>query len=111
MYSPGSHTGGSKLEKYLISERADQSAIRQEKMSGTIRSTVEKERIMTIAKVIEVLAEGTTFEAAVDAAVSEAGDTVRGIKHVYIEGIQALVEDDKVTKYRVDAKVTFLVEG
>jgi flavin-binding protein dodecin len=66
---------------------------------------------MTIAKVIEVLAEGKTIEAAVDAAVTEAADTVRGIKHVYIEGIQALVEEDKVTKYRVDAKVTFLVEG
>lgn len=66
---------------------------------------------MTIAKVIEVLAEGSSIEAAVDAAVSEAGLSVRGIKHVYVEGIQAIVEDDKVTKYRVNAKVTFIIEN
>lgn len=66
---------------------------------------------MTIAKVIEVLAEGSSIEGAVEAAVSEAGETVRGIKHVYVEGIQALVEDDKVTKYRVNAKVTFIIES
>jgi flavin-binding protein dodecin len=67
--------------------------------------------MMTIAKVIEVLAEGSSFEAAVEAAVSEAAETVRGIKHVYVEGIQALVEDDKVVKYRINAKLTFLIEG
>jgi flavin-binding protein dodecin len=67
--------------------------------------------MMTIAKVIEVLAEGSSFEAAMEAAVSEAAETVRGIKHVYVEGIQALVEDDKVVKYRINAKLTFLIEG
>lgn len=66
---------------------------------------------MTIAKVIEVLAEGSSIEAAVEAAVSEAGQTVRGIKHVYVEAIQAIVEDDKITKYRVNAKVTFVIES
>ncbi|MCH7587410.1 MAG: dodecin domain-containing protein [Chloroflexi bacterium] len=66
---------------------------------------------MTIAKVIEVLAEGSSIEAAVEAAVSEAGQTVRGIKHVYVEAIQAIVENDKITKYRVNAKVTFVIES
>jgi flavin-binding protein dodecin len=70
----------------------------------------EKEVAMSIAKVIEVLAEGDSFEAAVQSAVSDAADTVRGIKHVYVEGVQALVEDDKVVKYRVNAKLTFVVE-
>ena len=65
---------------------------------------------MSLAKVIEILAEGTTIEKAVEAAVKEASDTVRNIKHVYVEGIQALVEDTKITKYRVNVKVTFVVE-
>jgi dodecin len=65
---------------------------------------------MSIAKAIEVLAEGGGIEAGVQLAVSEAAETVRGIKHVYVEGVQALVEGDVVVKYRVNAKLTFVVE-
>jgi flavin-binding protein dodecin len=65
---------------------------------------------MAIAKVIEILAEGSGIEEAVQAAVSEAAETVRGIKHVYIQDVQAVVADDKVVKYRVNAKLTFVVE-
>ena len=42
---------------------------------------------MSIAKVIEVLAEGDNIEAAIQSAVTEAADTVRGIKHVYVESV------------------------
>ncbi len=66
---------------------------------------------MSIAKVIEVLAEGDSIEAAIQSAVTEAAETVRGIKHVYVEGVQAIVEDDEVVKYRVNAKLTFVVEA
>ena len=66
---------------------------------------------MSIAKVIEVLAEGDSIEAAIQSAVTEAGETVRGIKHVYVDGVQAIVEDDEVVKYRVNAKLTFVVEA
>jgi flavin-binding protein dodecin len=65
---------------------------------------------MSIAKVVEVLAEGPSIEAAIQSAVSEAAETVRGIKHVYVEGVQAIVKDDEVVKYRVNAKLTFVVE-
>ncbi len=66
---------------------------------------------MSIAKVIEVLAEGDSIEAAIQTAVTEASETVRGIKHVYVEGVQAIVEDNQVVKYRVDAKLTFVVDA
>lgn len=65
---------------------------------------------MSLAKVIEVIAEGKTIELAVDAAVKEASDSVRNIKSIFIEGIQALVDDSKVTKYRVNVKVTFVLD-
>jgi flavin-binding protein dodecin len=65
---------------------------------------------MSIAKVIEVLAEGDSIEGAIQTAVSEAAETVRGIKHVYVEGVQAMVKDDEVVRYRVNAKLTFVVE-
>ena len=66
---------------------------------------------MSIAKVIEVLAEGSSIEEAVQAAVSEAAETVHGIEHVYVEHVQALVQDDQVVKYRINAKLTFVVDS
>lgn len=66
---------------------------------------------MSLAKVIEVLAEGDTIESAVQSAVDEAGETVRDIKHVYVNEVQALVEDGRVNRYRVNCKVTFVVDN
>ena len=65
---------------------------------------------MSIAKVIEILAEGDSIEAAIESAISEASMTVRDIKHVYVEHIQAIVEDNQIQTYRVNAKVTFVVQ-
>ena len=65
---------------------------------------------MAIVKVIEVLSEGKTIEKAVDSAVKDAGKTVRNIKNVYVQDIQAIVVSDKVSKYRINAKISFLVE-
>lgn len=65
---------------------------------------------MSIAKVIEILAEGDSIEAAIESAVSEASRTVRDIKHVYVEHIQAIVENNQIQTYRINAKVTFVVE-
>lgn len=65
---------------------------------------------MSIAKVIEVLAEGSSIEEAVESAVRHASSSVRNIKNVYIEGMQAIVDDNQVQKYRINAKVTFIVE-
>ena len=49
---------------------------------------------MSLAKVIEIIAEGKTIEGAIEAGVKEASNTVRNIKHVYVEGIQALIADN-----------------
>jgi flavin-binding protein dodecin len=65
---------------------------------------------MAIVKVIEVLSEGQSIENAVDAAVKDAGKTVRNIKSVYIQDIQALVKSDEVDRYRINAKISFVVD-
>ena len=66
---------------------------------------------MSIVKVIEVLAEGDSIEAAIQTAVTEAAETVRGIKHIYVDNVQAIVEDNQVVRYRVNAKLTFVVDA
>lgn len=65
---------------------------------------------MPVAKVIEVKAEGDTIEAAVEQAVAGASKSVRNIQSVWVKDFQAKVENGKVSHYRVDTKVTFLVD-
>jgi hypothetical protein len=69
-----------------------------------------KEDVMAIVKVIELLAEGKDMEDAVQAAITEAAKTVRNIKNVNVQNIQAIVENNKVARYRLDVKVSFVVE-
>jgi len=65
---------------------------------------------MSLAKVIEVISEGETVEAAVENAVKQASKTVQNIKGVYVKHINAVVEDGNITIYRVNTKVTFVLE-
>lgn len=65
--------------------------------------------IMSVAKVIEILAEGDTIEAATESAVEEASKTVDNIQNVYVDDYRAIVRDGEIQAYRVDAKVTFVV--
>lgn len=66
---------------------------------------------MAMLKVIEVLAESSeSWEDAAQNAVNQAGQSVRGIKSIYIENLEATVEGTKITSYRVNAKISFLLE-
>lgn len=67
---------------------------------------------MSMLKVIEVLAESDkSWEDAAQTAVRDAAKSVRGIKSIYLENIEATVEDGKINKYRINAKISFLLEG
>ncbi|MEZ4588585.1 MAG: dodecin family protein [Gemmatimonadales bacterium] len=64
----------------------------------------------SIVKVIEVIAQSKKgFDDAVQNAVTEASKTVKGIKSVWVDNLSAEVEDGKVTRYRVNAKLSFVV--
>lgn len=67
---------------------------------------------MTMLKVIEVLAEsGSSWEDAAQQAVKNASQTVRGVRSIYIKDFEAQVENEKITSYRINAKITFSLEG
>lgn len=67
---------------------------------------------MTMIKVIEVLAQSDkSWEDAARQAVEEASKTVKDIKSIYIENLEAVVEDGKITTFRINAKVSFLLQG
>jgi len=66
---------------------------------------------MAVVNVIELLAESEeSWEDAVRQAVAEATKTLRGISSVYVKEFQATVENNKVKNFRVNVKVSFVLE-
>ena len=64
-----------------------------------------------IVKVIEVMSESSkSWEDAAQNVVSEASKTLRNIRSLYVKEFTATVEGNKITSYRVNAKVTFEME-
>ncbi len=64
-----------------------------------------------LLKVIEVLSESEkSWEDAAQQAVTNAAKTLKGIKSIYIENFEAKVEDTRIVKYSVNAKVSFMLK-
>lgn len=66
---------------------------------------------MAVAKVIEITAESaTSFDDAVKAGVAKASETVNNIKGAWVKEMKATVEGGEIVAYRVDLKITFVLE-
>jgi flavin-binding protein dodecin len=62
-------------------------------------------------KVIEVLAESDkSWEDAAAQAVVRASKSVHGIKSIYIKDMEAKVENNKITQYRINANISFMLD-
>lgn len=65
---------------------------------------------MSVMKVIEVLAQSDkSWEDAAQQALKEASKSVRNIRSLYVENMQAVVDDGRL-QYRLDAKISFAVD-
>jgi len=66
---------------------------------------------MPVAKVLELSSSSPeSFEDAVRQGIAKAGKSVHGIKGAWIKEQQVVVKDNEVTEYRVDMKVTFILD-
>lgn len=66
---------------------------------------------MSVAKIIEISAESTkSFEDAIQDGITRASKTIHNIKGAWVKEQQVLVENGKVALYRVDLKVTFVLD-
>jgi flavin-binding protein dodecin len=66
---------------------------------------------MSVAKVTEITATSTKgFEEAVKAGINRAAKTLKNVRGAWIKGFKVEVENGKVRTYRVDMKVTFVLE-
>ena len=65
----------------------------------------------SIVKVIEVIAESDqSWEQAAQDALTHASRTIRNIKSIYVEDLQGVVSNNKITHYRLNAKISFVIE-
>lgn len=66
---------------------------------------------MSVARVTEIKSSSTkSFDDAVREGVSRAAKTLKNIKSAWVENQEVIVDDGKVTEYRVQLKVTFILE-
>ena len=65
---------------------------------------------MSVLKVIEIMASSEkSWEDAAAAAVKTTAKTVKEIRSVYIQDMSAVVSKNKITEYRVNARISFEV--
>lgn len=65
---------------------------------------------MSVARHTEITASGPTIEQAISQGVERATKTLKNVKQIWIKEITAKVENDRVTDYRVDMKVSFVLD-
>ena len=66
---------------------------------------------MSVAKIIEISAESTkSFEDAIVQGINRASKTVHGFKSAWLKEQHVVIEKGKVALYRVDLKVTFVLD-
>lgn len=66
---------------------------------------------MSVAKIIEISAESpTSFEDAIREGIERAGKTINNIKGAWVEDHLVDVENNRIVKFRVHLKVTFVLE-
>ena len=66
---------------------------------------------MSVAKVSEIIASSSkSFDDAVAKGVKRASKTLKGVTSAWVQDQQVVVEDGKVKEYRVNLKVTFILQ-
>ena len=66
---------------------------------------------MSVVKVIEVLSDSKiSWEDAAQQAVAKASKTIHNVKSIYIKDHSAKVENNKIVSYRINAKISFVLD-
>lgn len=66
---------------------------------------------MAIAKVVEVNSSSAkSFEDAIQTGITKVTETVKNVQGAWINEQKVIIKDNKITEYRVNLKISFLVE-
>jgi dodecin len=66
---------------------------------------------MAIAKIVEVNSSSTkSFEDAIQTGIAKVTETVKNVQGAWINEQKVIVKDNKISEYRVNLKISFLVD-
>ena len=66
---------------------------------------------MSVVKVIELSGQSSqSYEDAVRQAMERAARTLRNIRSVWVKEFEAVVENDRVTQFQANVKISFLLD-
>lgn len=65
---------------------------------------------MSIARHTEISADGTSLDEAISNGVQRASQTLENVEQVWVKDIKAKVDGGRISSYRVDMKVTFILK-
>jgi hypothetical protein len=66
---------------------------------------------MAVARVTEIIAASKkSFEDAVEKGIARANKTLKNVTGAWVQGQKVVVDKGKITEYRVNLKVTFVLE-
>jgi hypothetical protein len=67
---------------------------------------------MSVARIVEISATSPkSFEDAVAQGVDRANQTLRNVRSAWVKEQEAQINDGKITAYKVNLKVTFVLDG
>jgi len=67
---------------------------------------------MSVAKVTEISSSSTkSFEDAIAQGIARAGKTIHGMQSAWVNEQKVVIKDNHVTEWRVNLKVTFVLDG
>ncbi len=66
---------------------------------------------MSVARVTEIIASSNkSFDDAVESGIERANETLKNIKSAWVKDQSVKVKDGKISEYRVNLHVTFVLE-
>lgn len=66
---------------------------------------------MSVAKVSEIISSSNkSFEDAIVKGIARANKTLKGVRGAWIDNQKVVVVDGKITEYRVNMRVTFVLQ-
>ena len=67
---------------------------------------------MSVAKVTEISSSSSkSFEDAIQQGITRAGKTIHGMQSAWVNEQKVVISDGQVTEWRVNMKVTFVLDG
>jgi dodecin len=70
----------------------------------------KKNKDHSVAKIVELSASSTkSFDDAIQVGISRASKTLKNVTGAWVQDMKLEVDDGKITRYRVNLKITFIL--